>query len=279
MRHQLVIVLDLGGRHNQLIARRIRACGVYCEVRPYTTPLEELKTLAPIGIILIGGPGSVWEAGAPRVDPALFTLGLPVLGVGYGCQVMACALGGDVTAAAEGAAGEYDKSETFYDGDCALFKGLPAHGLSYMSQGDEMTGAPEGCSVVARTQTYPIAAIADAARSFYGVQFHPEVGHTENGMDMIRNFLFGVCKAVGDWDMADYLKDSVSALRERIGDRKVLLALSGGVDSSVCAALLDRAVGEQLTCIFVDHGLLRKHEGDDVAAAFAGKRVKFVRVD
>ena len=279
MKHQLIIVLDFGGQYNQLIARRVRECGVYCEVRPYTTPLAELEAMKPIGFIFTGGPNSVYDERAPHVDPAVFELGVPVLGICYGCQLMAHTLGGQVTAAQADTAREYGKTETYYDTSCRLFRGLPAQGVSWMSHGDYMARVPEGFALTAHTDACPNVAIADEARGFYGVQYHPEVNHTAHGMDMIRNFLYEVCGAVGDWTMGDYLKTSVAAIREKVGDGKVLLALSGGVDSSVCAALLAEAVGKQLTCVFVDHGLMRKNEGAEVEQAFAKWDLNFVRVD
>ena len=279
MSHQLVIVLDFGGQYNQLIARRVRECGVYCEVKPYTTPLAELKAMAPIGFIFTGGPNSVYLEDAPHVDPAIFELGVPVLGICYGCQLMAHTLGGRVTAAQDDSAREYGKTETFYNTGCPLFKDLPECGVSWMSHGDYMEKVPEGFALAAHSKACPNVAIADEARGFYGVQFHPEVNHTENGLRMIRNFLYEVCGAVGDWSMEDYKRTAIAAIREKVGTGRVLLALSGGVDSSVCAALLAEAVGEQLTCVFVDHGLMRKNEGDEVQAAFQPWAMNFVRVD
>ena len=279
MSHQTVIVLDFGGQYNQLIARRVRECGVYCEVKPCTTPMEELKAMAPIGFIFTGGPNSVYDEKAPRVDPALFELGVPVLGICYGCQLMAHTLGGQVTAAQEDTAREYGRTETFYDGSCKLFKGLPGRGVSWMSHGDYMAKVPQGFALTAHSAACPNVAIADETRGFYGVQFHPEVNHTEHGVDMIRNFLYEVCKARGDWTMGDYCRTAIAQVREKVGTGKVLLALSGGVDSSVCAALLAEAVGPQLTCVFVDHGLMRLNEGDEVEAAFGKWDINFVRVD
>ncbi len=279
MSHQLVIVLDFGGQYNQLIARRVREQGVYCEVKPYTTPLADLKAMDPIGIVFTGGPDSVYLDGSPKVDPAIFTWGVPILGICYGCQLMAHLLGGKVVPAQQDAAREYGKTETGFDTECRLFRGLPQTGITWMSHGDYMERAPEGFALTARSAACPNAAIADESRGFYGVQFHPEVEHTRNGTDMIRNFLFDVCRAAGDWTMEDYKRTAVQALRDKIGGGKVLLALSGGVDSSVAAALLAEAVGEQLTCVFVDHGLMRKNEGDEVEAAFSERAMNFVRVD
>lgn len=279
MAHELILVLDFGGQYNQLIARRVRECGVYCEVKPYTTPLADLKAMQPIGIIFTGGPNSVYLETSPHVDPEIFTWGVPILGICYGCQLMAHGLGGQVTPAQEDTAREYGKTLTYYDTSCRLFKGLPAQGISWMSHGDYMAQIPAGFGLVGHTEMCPNAAIADEARGFYGVQYHPEVNHTEYGVQMIRNFLYEVCHAKGDWTMEDYCKSAIAAVREKVGDGKVLLALSGGVDSSVAAALLAEAVGKQLTCVFVDHGLMRLNEGDEVEAAFSKWDIHFVRVD
>ena len=279
MSHQTVIVLDFGGQYNQLIARRVRECGVYCEVKPYTTSLDAIRAIDPIGIIFTGGPNSVYEETSPHVDPAIFELGIPILGICYGCQLIAHNLGGRVVPASDASAREYGKTETFFDTSCSLFKGLPAEGISWMSHGDYMAKVPEGFALTAHSDACPNVAIADEARKFYGVQFHPEVNHTENGVKMIRNFLYEACGAVGDWTMGDYCKTAIAQTREKVGDGKVLLALSGGVDSSVAAALLAEAVGRQLTCVFVDHGLMRKDEGDEVEAAFKKWDINFVRVD
>ena len=274
-----IIVLDFGGQYNQLIARRVRECNVYCEVKPYTTPLAELKAMEPMGFIFTGGPNSVYAEGSPQVDPAIFELGLPILGICYGCQLMAHTLGGQVTAAQEDTAREYGKTHTYFDTSCKLFRGLPAEGITWMSHGDYMAKVPEGFALTAHTDHCPNGAIADEARGFYGVQYHPEVNHTENGVAMIRNFLYEVCGCHGTWNMGDYMRTTIAAVREKVGDGKVLLALSGGVDSSVAAALLAEAVGDQLTCVFVDHGLMRKNEGDEVEAAFARWNIHFVRVN
>ena len=279
MSHQTVIVLDFGGQYNQLIARRVRECSVYCEVKPYTTPLSEIKAKNPIGIIFTGGPNSVYLESSPHVDPEIFTWGVPILGICYGCQLMAHTLGGQVTEAQDDTAREYGKTATYYDTGCKLFKGLPAQGISWMSHGDYMARVPDGFSLTAHSDACPNVAICDESRGFYGVQFHPEVNHTENGLQMIRNFLYEVCGAKGDWTMGDYCKTAIAQVREKVGGGKVLLALSGGVDSSVAAALLAEAVGKQLTCVFVDHGLMRKNEGDEVEAAFRKWDINFVRVD
>ncbi len=276
MNHQTVVVLDFGGQYNQLIARRVRECSVYCEVLPYQTPLSEILAKQPIGIIFTGGPNSVYAENAPQVDPLLFEAGVPVLGICYGIQLMAHTLGGHVTSPDSR---EYGKTHTAYNTECVLFRGLPAEGISWMSHTDYIDRLPEGFSSTAHTSACPTAAMQNPSKKLYGLQFHPEVLHSENGIAMLRNFLYEVCGAVGDWTMGDYARTAIASLREKIGNGKVLLALSGGVDSSVAAALLSKAVGNQLTCIFVDHGLMRKNEGDEVESAFGGRDLNFVRVD
>lgn len=274
-----VLVLDFGGQYNQLIARRVRELNVYCEVKPYNTPVSEIRALSPIGIIFTGGPNSVYDPASPQADPEIFTLGIPILGICYGCQLIAHHLGGKVVPATSASAREYGKTETVYDTSCVLFKGLPATGISWMSHGDYMEKVPDGFLLTAHSQGCPNVAIADETRGFYGVQFHPEVNHTENGTKMLRNFLYGVCHASGDWTMEDYCKTAIAQIREKVGTGRVLLALSGGVDSSVAAALLAEAVGSQLTCVFVDHGLMRKDEGDEVEHAFEKWNLNFIRVN
>ena len=279
MQKQKVLVLDFGGQYNQLIARRVRECHVYCEVKPYSMPLEEIRAYDPIGIIFTGGPNSVYDPAAPHVDKGVFALGVPILGICYGCQLLAQELGGEVTAAQDDSAREYGKTVTVFDPACRLFKGLPEQSVTWMSHGDYMARVPEGFSLVARSEACPTVGICDEARGFYGVQFHPEVNHTQYGQNMIRNFLFAVCGAVGDWTMSDYKREAIETVRAKVGGGKVLLALSGGVDSSVLAALLAEAVGNQLTCVFVDHGLMRLHEGDEVESAFARWDLNFIRVN
>ncbi|MBP5154730.1 MAG: glutamine-hydrolyzing GMP synthase [Lachnospiraceae bacterium] len=278
-RNQRILILDFGGQYNQLIARRVREHHVYCEVHPCAMTLPEIRAFDPIGIIFTGGPHSVYGPGAPTADPALFSLGIPVLGICYGCQFMAHALGGSVEPAQSASAREYGKTPTFFDTDCALFEGLPEQSVTWMSHGDYIARLPEGFACTARSAACPSAAVADETRRFYGVQFHPEVNHTEQGRAILKNFLFDVCGARGDWTMEDFREKSVRSLREKIGNGRVLLALSGGVDSAVCAALLSEAVGTRLTCVFVDHGLMRKDEGDRIEAVFSGKDLHFVRVD
>ena len=279
MKNQKILILDFGGQYNQLIARRVRECNVYCEVKPFSTSLEEIKAFAPIGIIFTGGPNSVYEAGSPHVDTGVYSLGVPILGICYGCQLLAHELGGKVTAAQDDSAREYGKTETYFDTSCKLFKNIPAESITWMSHGDYMAQVPQGFRLVAHSAACPTVGICDEERSFYGVQFHPEVNHTVYGSEMLHNFLYEICGAVGDWTMADYKRRAIEEIRAKVGDGKVLLALSGGVDSSLAAALLAEAVGKQLTCVFVDHGLMRKDEGDEVEAAFAKWDINFIRVD
>ena len=241
-------------------------------------PVEAIKAYSPIGIIFTGGPGSVYEVDSPHIDPTVFELGVPVLGICYGCQLLAHNLGGQVTPAQDDSAREYGKTETYYNASSPIFKGLPEKGVSWMSHGDYMAKVPAGFLLTARSAACPNVAIADDTHRFYGVQFHPEVNHTEHGTQMIRNFLYEVCGARGDWTMADYKNTAIRQIREKVGSGKVLLALSGGVDSSVCAALLAEAIGSQLTCVFVDHGLMRLNEGDEVEQAFSKWSMNFIRV-
>ncbi|MEG1869274.1 MAG: glutamine-hydrolyzing GMP synthase, partial [Oscillospiraceae bacterium] len=276
MAHQFVLVLDFGGQYNQLIARRVRECSVYCEVHSYKMSIAEIKAKNPIGIIFTGGPNSVYTENSPSIDPAIFDLGIPVLGLCYGCQLMAQLLGGKVEIAVSR---EFGKTPTIYQTDSPLFKDLPEEGISWMSHNDYISKLPQGFSTAASTRDCPVAAMENQAKSLYGMQYHPEVNHTDNGVKMLRNFLYRVCGATGDWCMGDYAKQTIDAIRAKVGDGKVLLALSGGVDSSVAAALLSKAVGNQLTCIYVDHGLMRKNESDEIERAFANEPIKFIKVD
>lgn len=276
MNHQLCLILNFGGQYNQLIARRVRECGVYCEVISRKTPIEEIKRRKPTGIIFTGGPNSVYAENAPRIDKEIFELGIPVLGICYGCQLMAFTLGGTVSTAEMR---EYGKTETNYDVQSKLFNDLPEKGISWMSHTDYISKLPDGFKASAYSDSCPAAAIENEDKKLYGIQFHPEVNHTENGVAMLRNFLYNVCGFTGDWSMENYVKTAIADIRAKVGDKKVLLALSGGVDSSVAAALLSKAVGKQVTSIFVDHGFLRKNEGDEVEKAFADWDINFVRVD
>ena len=264
MNHQLVLVLDFGGQYNQLIARRVRDLGVYCEVKPYTTPIEEIKRLSPIGIIFTGGPNSVYKEDSPLCEKEIFSLKIPVLGICYGAQLMCHLLGGKVDTAD---VREYGRTAIEYNRESVIFKDIP-DGNCWMSHTDQMKKAPEGFKVIAKTADCPIAAIENGAEKLYAVQFHPEVSHTEHGNDILRNFVYGVCGAAGDWNMDNYAEEMVKKIKAQVGDKKVLCALSGGVDSSVAATLVAKAVGKNLTCIFVDHGLMRKNEAEEVRKAF-----------
>ncbi|MGN0608892.1 MAG: glutamine-hydrolyzing GMP synthase [Oscillospiraceae bacterium] len=279
MAHQLVIVLDFGGQYNQLIARRVRECGVYCEVKSYKTPLEEIKAMNPMGIIFTGGPNSVYDEKSPHISKEIFEMGIPILGICYGCQLMAYTLGGKVSSCVNS---EYGKTETNYDKSSVLFGGvseLPEKEISWMSHTDYISEVPEGFRITAHTADCPAAAIENPEKKLYAVQFHPEVNHTVHGVKMIDSFLKNVCGCSGDWSMHNYAQTAIAEIREKVGDGKVLLALSGGVDSSVAAALLAKAVGSQLTCIFVDHGFMRKNEGDEVEEAFKDSGMNFVRAN
>lgn len=277
---EMIIVLDFGGQYNQLIARRVRENNVYCEIIPYTVDIQRIKDLAPKGIILTGGPNSVYDKASPHYTAELFKLGIPVLGICYGCQLMAYSLGGVVTPASDNSSSEYGKTQTSYNTDNILFDSLPAQGISWMSHRDYISKVPEGFVVTANTDVCPVAAMSCDSKKLYGVQFHPEVNHTENGKAMLKSFIYDVCKCSGDWHMDSFIDRTVNELREKIGDKGVVLGLSGGVDSSVAAALLSKAVGKQLTCVFVDQGLMRKDEGDFVEDTFTKLfDMNFVRIN
>lgn len=268
MQHERVLVLDFGGQYNQLIARRVREQSVYCDLKPCDMTIEEIKQYAPKGIIFTGGPNSVYDENSPHIDPEIFKLGIPVLGICYGAQLMAYTLGGKVESATTR---EYGKSDIEYF-DSEIFEGVDKNNVCWMSHTDYVSVAPDGFKVVGKTATCPVAAMEDANRGFYGVQFHPEVMHTKQGTTILRNFLYNVCKVSGDWTMANFVAEQVAKIKEKVGDKKVLCAMSGGVDSAVAATLVHRAVGDNLTCIFVDHGLLRKNEADDVYRVFKTER-------
>ena len=267
MTHEKVLVLDFGGQYNQLIARRVRELGVYCDLMPFGMSMEKIKEYAPIGIIFTGGPNSVYEAGAPDIDAEIFALGIPVLGICYGCQLVAHKLGGEVMHAETR---EYGRSEITY-GNSALFAGIPSENVCWMSHTDFVGKVPQGFTVTATTKTCPAAGFEDASRKIYGIQFHPEVHHTVNGSDILRNFLYNVCGAKGDWTMSNFVEEQIAALKKKLAGKKVLCAMSGGVDSAVAATLVHRAAGENLTCVFVDHGLLRKGEAEEVVEVFRDK--------
>ncbi len=276
MKNEEVIVLDFGGQYNQLIARRVRECNVYCEVLPYTTPIEKIKEKNPVGIIFTGGPNSVYEDNAPSCSKEIFELGVPILGICYGNQLMAHILGGKVVSPDKR---EYGKTEIELS-DSLLFDGIDKKNVCWMSHTDYVAVLPDGFKAVAKTESTPFAAYENADKKLYSVQFHPEVNHTPFGKQMLKNFLYNVCNCKGDWLMADYAEKTIAALKEKIGDKKVLCALSGGVDSSVAAVLIHKAVGKQLTCIFVDNGLLRKNEGDEVELIFKKQfDINMVRVN
>ena len=267
MTHEKVLVLDFGGQYNQLIARRVRELGVYCDLMPFGMSMEKIKEYAPIGIIFTGGPNSVYEAGAPDINAEIFALGIPVLGICYGCQLVAHKLGGEVMHAETR---EYGRSEITY-GNSALFAGIPSENVCWMSHTDFVGKVPQGFTVTATTKTCPAAGFEDASRKIYGIQFHPEVHHTANGSDILRNFLYNVCGAKGDWTMSNFVEEQIAALKKKLAGKKVLCAMSGGVDSAVAATLVHRAAGENLTCVFVDHGLLRKGEAEEVVEVFRDK--------
>ena len=273
---EMVVVVDFGGQYNQLIARRVRENNVYCEVYPYNKALEKIKELQPKGIIFTGGPASVYEDNAPKMEAEVFELGIPVLGMCYGMQFMAHTLGGHVTSAETR---EFGKTPTQVDVSSPLFKGLSEEEIVWMSHVDYVAKVPEGFKIVAHTKDCPVAAMQNETRRLYAMQYHAEVLHTEHGKEMLHNFLYEVCGCTGQWTMANYAKTAIEEIRNTVGDGKVLLALSGGVDSSVAAALISKAVGDQLTCIFVDHGLMRKNEGDEVEEAFKDSGMHFIRVD
>ena len=279
MEKESVIVLDFGGQYNQLIARRVRECNVYCEVKPYTMSLEEIKKINPKGIIFTGGPNSVYDEKSPHYDKAIFELGIPILGICYGSQLMAWSLGGTVETAPTS---EYGHTEVEVDTEDALFEGVSKTTVCWMSHTDYIAKAPQGFRVTAHTPVCPVAAMSCPERKLYATQFHPEVMHTAEGMKMLSNFVYKVCGCHGDWKMSSFVETTIAQLRERIGNGKVLCALSGGVDSSVAAVLLSKAIGKQLTCVFVDHGLLRKNEGDEVEAVFGPNgsyELNFIRVN
>ncbi|WP_334298784.1 glutamine-hydrolyzing GMP synthase [Mobilitalea sibirica] len=277
MEKEMVIVLDFGGQYNQLIARRVRECNVYCEVLPYYTSLDRIKEIAPKGIIFTGGPASVYEPGAPSCDPELFSLGIPILGICYGCQLMTYLLGGKVSKAP---LREYGRTTINVNNSSKLFYDVSPETICWMSHTDYIESPAAGFTTVAKSDSCPIAAIEEASRNLYGVQFHPEVVHTQEGTKMLHNFLYEVCECSGDWRMDSFTEEMIKTLKEKIGDKQVLCALSGGVDSSVAAVMISKAVGKQLTCIFVDHGLLRKNEGDEVEEIFTKQfDVNFVRVN
>ncbi len=270
----MIQIVDFGGQYSQLIARRVRDLNVYCEIIPYKKAIEEVKKNNPKGIIFTAGPASVYEENAPKIEGEIFELGIPILGLCYGMQVMANTLGGRV----ESSNKEFGKT-IIKTTDTSLFKGLEENETVWMSHVDQVVELPEGFITTSSSENCINASMENTEKKLYAVQFHPEVEHTEHGTEIIKNFLFEICSESADWTMKNYAESAIEEVREKVGDGKVLLALSGGVDSSVVAALISKAVGEKLTCIFVDHGLMRKNEGDEVEAAFKDSGMKFVRVD
>ena len=277
--NELVVVIDFGGQYNQLVARRVRENNVYCEIYSYRAPLDEILARKPKGIILTGGPSSVYEENAATCTPDLFHAGVPVLGLCYGAQLMSYVLGGDVKRAADR---EYGKTETVFDTKSPLFEGIPEKSIVWMSHFDYISEMAPGFESIAHTASTPVAAAQNREKDLYAIQFHPEVLHTEYGKEILYNFVRNICGCRGDWKMDSFVENQIRQIREKVGDGRVLCALSGGVDSSVAAVLMSRAIGKQLTCVFVDHGLLRKNEGDEVEAVFGPRgpyELNFVRVN
>ncbi len=265
IKHEAVLILDFGGQYSQLIARRVRDCNVYCEIKPYSISAEEIQKSGYKGVIFSGGPNSVYAEHAPKCDAKLFETGIPVLGICYGAQLIAAALGGTVD---NSEVKEYGNTEVSYHSDSVLFRQIDKTSIAWMSHTDYNSALPAGFMATAETAHCPVAAMENAEKKIFALQFHPEVEHSVAGTQILQNFLYQVCGCKGDWEMASFAKKSIEALKEQIGEKKVLCALSGGVDSSVAALLVHKAIGKNLTCIFVDHGLLRKDEGDQVEEVF-----------
>lgn len=279
MEREMIIVLDFGGQYNQLIARRVRECSVYAEVHPHTLDIEKIKAMNPKGIIFTGGPNSVYGEDSPRYSTEIFDLGIPILGICYGSQLMAYLLGGKVETAP---VSEYGKTEVDVGKSSVLFQDVSAKTICWMSHTDYISQVPDGFTITASTPVCPVAAMENKERRLYATQFHPEVMHTREGMKMLSSFVHQVCGCSGSWKMDSFVEESVKTIREKVGGGKVLCALSGGVDSSVAAVMLAKAIGKQLTCVFVDHGLLRKNEGDEVEAVFGPEGpydLNFIRVN
>ena len=277
MQHERVLVLDFGGQYNQLIARRVRDLGVYCDLLPCSMSAEEIEKYAPIGIIFTGGPNSVYDAASPHIDRKILELGIPVLGICYGCQLIAYTLGGKVEHAPRS---EYGKRYVEFVKESPLSEGIPARSVSWMSHTDYVAEAPAGFGVLAVTESCPVAVYGNEEKRIYGVQYHPEVVHSEYGNALLKNFLYNVCKAKGDWTMGGFVEEQVSFLKQKLAGKKVLCAMSGGVDSAVAATLVHRAVGDDLICVFVDHGLLRLHEAEEVMSVFRdGLGMNLIKAD
>lgn len=265
IKSEAILVMDFGGQYAQLIARRVREQNVYCEIKSYKTTAAEISALGYKGVIFSGGPNSVYADKAPKCDPQLFELGIPVLGICYGAQMMANSCGGEV---ASSAVKEYGNTEVAFDNTSVMFNSVSENSVVWMSHTDYISKFPEGFKVTAHSADCPVAAMANDEKKLYAMQFHPEVQHTKEGKQMLHNFLFDICNCTGNWEMSSFVTTTIQSLKEKIGDKKVLCGLSGGVDSSVAALLVHKAVGKQLTCIFVDHGMLRKDEGDQVEKVF-----------
>lgn len=263
--HEMVLILDFGGQYSQLIARRIRECSVYCEIQPYNISAEKVKQLNPKGIVFSGGPNSVYGDKAPQVDENIFKVGIPVFGICYGMQLIAHKLGGQVSASE---ISEYGSTELTTEKSEGILKGINKKLNVWMSHGDKVEKAPEGFEVIAHTANAPVAAMQNIDQKLYAVQFHPEVLHTEQGTQVIKNFLFEICDCAGDWNMGSFIDITINNIKEKVGDKKVLCALSGGVDSSVAAMLVHKAIGQQLTCVFVNHGFMRLNEPEQVVKTF-----------
>ncbi len=274
--NELILILDFGGQYNQLIARRVRECNVYSEVVPFDISIEKIKEKNPKGIIFTGGPASVYGEDSPRCAEGIFELGIPVLGICYGMQLMTYTLGGNVARANKR---EYGTTDVSIDNSSLLFEGFENTNGFLMSHTDFVEKVPEGFKNIGHTSSCPNAAMENKEKNLYGIQFHPEVNSSINGTQVIKNFLFNICKCSGDWIISSFVEESIAKLKEKIGDKKALCALSGGVDSSVAAVLLSKAIGKNLTCIFVDHGLLRKNEGDEVEDVFKNQDINFIRVN
>ena len=274
-----ILILDFGSQYNQLIARRVREIGVYCEIKPFSLPYDGIREFNPMAIILSGGPSSVYDDRSPKIDARVFELGIPVLGICYGAQLMAYTLGGKVVPADSLANREYGRTETEFDTNSSLFGKITSKSITWMSHGDSVERLPDGFRAIARSSGCPFAGFEDTRRRFYAVQFHPEVSHTEKGTDILRTFIVDIAGAKAQWSMANYKQTAIESIRAKVGNGKALLALSGGVDSSVAAALMSRAIGQNLTCVFVDHGLMRKDEGDQVEEIFSKYPVNFIRVN
>ena len=274
--NELILILDFGGQYNQLIARRVRECNVYSEVVPFDISIEKIKEKNPKGIIFTGGPASVYGEDSPRCAEGIFELGIPVLGICYGMQLMTYTLGGNVARADKR---EYGTTDVSIDNSSLLFEGFENTNGFLMSHTDFVEKVPEGFKNIGHTSSCPNAAMENKEKNLYGIQFHPEVNSSINGTQVIINFLFNICKCSGDWIISSFVEESIAKLKEKIGDKKALCALSGGVDSSVAAVLLSKAIGKNLTCIFVDHGLLRKNEGDEVEDVFKNQDINFIRVN